>query len=812
MESVKISTPVEVHSNETSVESKNTYIDGTTSFPTDAFTASGSTGKLAHAPSYIPIRDQAISDFLSKPVMLNQTEWTTSMIANTQITDHLTGSALATTGPEVWAEKIKGFGLIRGTAVYRVLINPTPFQQGRLLLAFVPGSSANETAPTRLLCRGTATQLPSVQLDCRDGAAELRVPYISPTDWMSTFDALFGHGLFSLRVMSPLATGASGETTVSVTTFLHFEDIELAAPMFPQSGLASSGKSARKIKNRPSGKAISKDEASKMVSQPISQSLSLVSKAADTLSGIPVISQFAGPVAWFTRAASQAASAFGWSKPELDAAHSIVTKRVVPFMPNATGASSAISMSMLHDSAIHLMDDFAGTEHDEMSFSYIKSRESYITSFSMTIDNAPNTTLFSFAVAPSACQETFSIVHTTTNTYAAYAPFAFLSRYFTFWRGTVRLKFVFIKTDFHSGRLLITFTPNVTNSPVYPNISESSYSLREIVDIRGRSEITLDLPFLQEAKWIGQSSASGYLRVSVLNELKAPETCATGINVLVFASAGEDFEYAAVDRSSDLDNNAVFFPQMDESALPLVSEVIGGYTKPNQSMEPTTLTIGEQFTSVRLLLSRYCPLLGNALITNGAGNISSIYPWQMQLCGTKTTDNTVIYPTYGFDPLSEISSGYALFRGSIKMLLHNVNGTQPISAVVTSQDVNSGTFSTVNTTANTVFGAFQLYSTRNWNDVISYGPVAVSDSYNGMHEFKIPYYCKTHSSWVANRATRLGSNTYSSTPAATWLDKPVTMLQYVSEGTANAQTHFYRSIGEDFQLGYFVGFAPVRLT
>lgn len=788
---------------------------GTTSFVSDAKVVESSTAQQIPKSALLPIRDQSIAEFLAKPYIIGSGSWTTSSTAATNLNGTGIGRFLqAGIGPDIWTSKVKGFQNIRATAVVRVVINSNPFQAGKLICYFVPGAAHTNTF-NYILCREQMTCLPNVEIDCRDGVGVLRIPYIAPTQFFNMSTGIFDWGAIYLNVLSPLVTGSSGETDINYTIFLSFEDVELATPLYPQSGNVRA-KSHRPAKMRPVGTTSKESEV--MSQGSISKSLASVSAIAQDLAAVPMLTAIAEPASWVLRGLSGVASFFGYSKPESDAPTTLVAKRLIHNFASSSGASTAMPLTFSHDNALSISSTFAGTEADEMSFAYIKSRPAFFSSFSWPTSTAADNSLKTLTMYPVSFKETFTITHTSAKTYQCLVPFAYLGQYFGYYRGSIRLILKFVKTDFHTGRLLVTYTPSDYNVATYPTNSQSSYSIREIVDIKGRSEIELTIPYLSNQPWKNCNEPYGYLDFRVLNELRAPETASSSIQVLMYACAEQDFEYNGLGAGGG-NIGLPFAPQMDTSDSTLVKEVIGGYSKPPTTIQPSSDSFGEMFTSVKQLINKYTPLLFNSSrlasgFTTGTNSCFSFYPWSFQACSADPTTNNVIYPTYFGDFLSMIAPGYALFRGSLRLALSDQLTTTSLVAA-TFDASQYTTFSTANfttqTAPNTPAAGQMFASVANTDTTINLGPVAVSDAYNGPHEFKLPYYARTFCSWVTPYPVVYGSTTtingYSND-----VSQPTSAVSFVHEGTANTGVRIFRSACDDFQLGYFIGFPPIRVT
>ena len=82
-------------------------------------------------------------------------------------------------------------------------------------------------------------------------------------------------------------------------------------------------------------------------------------------------------------------------------------------------------------------------------------------------------------------------------------------------------------------------------------MDQTSYLLREIVDIRDTSEFRFVVPYVSTAQYLKMSDVDGSggdemgrLSIHILNELVAPSTVAGSIEILCEVSGGPDFELA----------------------------------------------------------------------------------------------------------------------------------------------------------------------------------------------------------------------------------------------------------------------------
>lgn len=773
---------------------------GTTTFVTESVIQEQTFNENPHRSSILPVQDQSIADFLGKPYLIYSGTWATSSTANDVLLTSTVSPYLTSVGP--WANKIQGFNLVRGTCCIRIVINANPFQQGKLITSFVPDIGQTVFRGWDLVQK---TQQPNVELDCRDATSLIKIPYIATTDWFDRQRGFSDWGRFTISVLSPLKVGSGGENSINFTVFMYFEDFELAAPIVAQSGIP--GK--RKARSPRVVVAHSSREASGIVGTGvISKGLSLGADMATAVSGIPVLSAIATPASWVMRGASEIAAWFGWSKPELEPAPHLSSRRLIQNMSNATGASLAPTLALFHDNAVDVMEDMAGNGLDEMSFQYLKMRKAFIISRPWSVNDAPETVIYQTNIVPNAFGLTTSqFKGASVASLRSMPPVSYLARYFMLWRGSIDILIKMVKTDFHSGRLLITFTPGPQISTL-PTNETSILALREVVDVRGKSEILLKMPYLVNTPYLRNDQLSGVLKISVLNELRAPETCSSTVDFLVYISAGDDFELAVPNQFGGT-AKPPFYPQcgiVAQSGIApdidqkLVDEPIGGYQIPSFDLEPCRTCIGECFTSVKQLLSRYTPLQTLVTVVGGSANLFGMYPYASQIC-SMDGGGELLAPEYNSDAICHFSGGYAFFRGGVRIAARSKSFVDqtPIAMLNTDSQLGGPLF-----VSGDSFGPAANHLADPREDQAASNPEAcqIFDAGIGAMEVRVPYYCQTHMSSVglAPGVRPEGQS-----------DPNAMLFIGIDDSGASSPYPYrlYRSASDEYQLAYFLGFPPV---
>lgn len=740
---------------------------------------------------------QTMASFLSRPVVLTDGIWSTTDLTMTQLFKFDVGPTMLSI--PLWADKLKGFMLMRGTAVVRLQLNAQPFQAGRLILGYLPNHRhyAQESSQ-HLYDLTTTTQIPHVQMDASNSEVVLRIPYISPTPFFNLLDGLYDWGRVFVIVYSPLTTGSSGSLTADYTVWLSFEDVELEAPIVPQSVVR---KNQRGIINK---YRINKSSKSSLDSEihdgqgPISSTLSSVSTIASNLAAIPVLAPIAGPSAWFSNLLSGVASAFGWSKPIVDDRITRTQLFKTGYMAVTNEPDQSDSLALIVDNKVCAMPDASIRNVDEMSINFIKSVFAYSTQLSWDT-STPLGFLGSISCNPHNLYHLpISVGYSTTTSVdlGVFTPIGFLAYYHQYWRGGLKFKFKFVKTKFHSGRIAFSFSP----SGAVTDNTASSYLHREVVDIRYTDEVEFVVPYVSNMTWNRLSDFNRYnpkLNINVINQLRAPETVSSRIAILMEVCGADDFEVACP-IGSNATPVAVVTEQSGDD-LGLVTRGIGN-SKPNSATyDANALSIGEASTSLLQNLKRYSRVGFAAFdrgvafkpFTNGGFYVNP-------LTGVGGTVNTI----YG-DQISLFSSFYAHSRGGVRWrLLHN-SGNGHVHATIDSTSTTSYCESLGLSIKSVGFANGDISVSA---DNRTGSPVTFMEqtSVANMTSVQVPHYGATL--LRLNRIAVAGSN------AALQMDQPdFRVVFYSNSATFNSPLNYdlYRSAADDYQLSSFVGIPPL---
>lgn len=787
---------------------------------TTTFAADGEVAALCYEKpidKVIPsVGYDTIESFLERPWLASNVTWQESDLRNSII--YQTSVAPLLIANPSWEAKLRGFNLIRATVHFRVVINAQPFQQGMLMLHFLPQYDemlfSNPSYVSHNMNITTKSQQPSMLLDVRESAAIFSMPYISPSDFYNRETNIFGWGRFFITVVSPLDAGTTN-FDARVSVYVNFTDVEFGAPMVSQSSVAPrKGFGAKVI------------ESSTLTDGgTISNALRATSKVISGLHAIPSLSSVAAPASWVAGTAAGLASSLGYSKPDVEDGITTMAKVFDRYGSVADGNDASIPLGISATNSVSRSAHFSVRDDDEMSWNYLKTRSALIPAsgassaahipYNWSSTNASGDTIASFRVSPRGIFALDQVVHTNTTIVATGPPCYYLANLFTFWRGSMKFKMKLVKTDFHTGRLQVTFTPAKNNVPIMPTLQTSDVSLREIIDIRTADEFEFITPFMQESSYLLMSEWSGVLEIKVLNPLRSPETTSQSIDLWLVVGGGDDLEFQAPGGYQK--TALAYSAQVNDlhTKSPVLSESVGGVSVPDVGLHCAEESMGEYFSSIRQLLLRYNQVYYRTEVSIGEYATLSIWPYFIGM-RYMTGAGAQSSPNLGGDIHSYLAPMYAYYKGGMRYKISTAVvptaafGTRGINNSVTvSNDLANYQPATAPFKYGTLNAGAPIvgtWGTTNWTTagVLPWANgVAITDAGLGFVSVKAPYYSKYKCSLVipqSNIDQIPGDGTQSRTN-----------LTFTSFNSFYNYS-MYRAIAEDFQFSYFIGCPPVYIS
>lgn len=767
--------------------------------------------------------EHSIKSFLARPYMFSNFHFNAADPRNAELSAFYIYSSLMSL--PYYSNKLKGFYGFRATTNVKLQVNGNRFQQGRLILVFNPVSQNSGAHLTTNLSLMRRTQLPHASLDINtDTECNLVIPYVSDRPFYEFGPQGNGYGgHVSTCIYSRLNVGPSTETFVDCSMWVYFTDVEL---FWPSNVNPQSGESGSRYKN-PQREVIGPNK-------PVASFIGRLSNATSILSKIPLLSSVAQPTSWALRIASDAASAMGWCKPQ-SCERSALAVRQGSNWPNATGYDYNDNMGLFEDNKVRALNNIGGSGSDQMSLKYVLSIPTWYTSFNFDTSMSTGSQLKDIRASPEQFYENTS--YTNPNVFMT-TPLKYFSTMFQYWRGTIRFKIIAVKTEFHTGRVRVSFEPSYGITVLD---QDQVYLYSEILDLKLASEWIIDVPFTSSALYapvsakgpIGAGDFRGCeVHFRVVNELRAPETVSNFVEFNVEVSAGEDFEFAVPTMSTDyipvnyVNTNSTFDPasrSLVAAAQPDGVYSQGAFEEGNSqiltgsfpianaphfgaTILPSEYCMGERITSLKQLAMRPS-FLSFGTIDNRCLFIDAPRSFRKSSNGGFVAWNYNENATF----MDRIQCCYAFYRGGVVV---KAAGTGiPLLSQITNTRVSYQNTIAAHVRMSNSWDAFntshQPIPTRNMIPA----QAQFSSETQGSSDIVIPHYC--------SRPVRRTGETdgTGNDDVNIWLvqDDSRILTFYGATGASlpapntigNTRRQVFLSAADDYQCGFFVGTPPM---
>jgi hypothetical protein len=671
--------------------------------------------------------DSELASFLMRPTRILTANWGTgaSGAINTTFNPWKLFFENATI-----ADKIRYYNNLSCKLHVKFVVNGNSFLYGRVLVSYEPLHTLSQIPLANITFTDyiARSQRPMFMLNpMTNEGGTMELPFMFPQNYMSIPGAEWddmGEITLSDLVSLEHATGLSG--AASVTVYAWASDVVLTTPtaLESQSKNISSGKKKKKKKNTMTTTKSSKSDEYGMGI--ISKPASAIAAGAGWLANIPAIAPYARATQMVASGIGQAASLFGYSRPNV--IEGPCTTKLVSTSPFANTDRHDTVMKVSLDSKQELTIDPRVTGapgDDHMGIYELIQKESLLTQFSWDLPTAGGNVvgdqLFAANVTP-----TLSATANSGNT-VYMTPMTWISQMFQFWHGPIKFRFQVVASNFHKGRLLITYDPNqftdTTENRVYS----------EVVDISETTDFEVEIGWGNPRPWlnvgtVGQplgtlfeeyvnddtilpfsdGRSNGQLAVTVLNELTTPgdEATAPGITVNVWVCAGDSMRLAVPigTRIQDmsilpLESQSLLISHSD-AGVDAKTDKSSQENKPGETMtmnvnaESTNdhymeVFYGEHVVSLRDLFRRYVyampwEILGSTDAYNTTYLFTKVFPYYR---GAMPSGVAGVYNYTGTDvqsysvnpcctiPLTYCAPAYMAWRGGIRKKLINNTDT-----------------------------------------------------------------------------------------------------------------------------------------
>lgn len=436
--------------------------------------------------------------------------------------------------------KAAGFLGFTGTINIKAVVTSTDYQQSRVRLSFIPqytdlGVMASVRFDPVVSSVTGLSQIAGVEMDIScDSEMVLTIPFINCREYCE-YTPSTDWGTIFLWVYSPLLVG-SGSTDYTVTLYGNFSDLKLINPTLPWNILSlrrPKWKGQMRRMRMSKGKNISESEGELKASGPVSSMLNKVATVATAVSGIPLISSFAKPVSWAASVASKVAHAFGFSAPlNTEMPRRMIQSSLMTAASNCDKLDNSENLGACITNQVEPMQ-LAGTDHDEHSLGSICSRFGYLTNVNWPASSTSGAILWSMNLVPRDLKVTMTV---DTKTVYQFLNAGFVAHRFRWYNGAFVFKFKFTKTLIHAGKLLLVFFPGKDKSEFTTSFDDTHYAHREFIDIEEGNEFSFTVPYTSHKPLLETTQSYGSVCLYVVNPLRYTDVVANSVNIIVEAA------------------------------------------------------------------------------------------------------------------------------------------------------------------------------------------------------------------------------------------------------------------------------------
>jgi len=821
--------------------------------------------------------DASLIDFFSRPIPIHVGEWD----INTNLAFTIKPWGLYFNNPAV-LRKLDNYHMMRANLHVRIVLNGTPFHYSRLFIGYQPLPyfsdywSLGLGGTTSTLMR--LSMLPHVTVDpSQQTPVEMVLPFIKPDNYITTkqmYNPFIGNfltdDLGDLHFQSSdilQAVSVTAATSLSYTVFAWASDVELVIPtnsLVAASGhyVAASKSKKRKGVSKPKNNfsnagSILKDTISsnfktmQQVTIPpdeakdgmISSVSSVVANIAGRLEGVPLIGDYASMAKGAANGVTKLARFFGFSRPIVLTDSQPIQNRPFSTLANVVGAETITKLTFDPKQALSIEPALMGLDGlDELSIKMMTSRETLFSTIVWDPVLVRDDELFWAQVTPAITKSSVKTLWTEN----IFSSIAFASYPFKYWSGSLRYRFQFVASPYHTGRVRITYEPDgIAYSSTNYN---TTYS--QIVDLSSETDVSFVVPWAQTRSYkevdhnifnryalppagiysYQELYSNGTIYVTVLNPLVSPDALKP-ITMNVFIAAGDDFE---VSVPHDAYTVLETMPYTATSGISNISSsqmamLFGESLTPVEVNQKQSVFFGEAISSFRPLLKRY--EYTGARTCNGAtgatSKVATMYYTRLQpahgttengtfanrLSGYALTDGAVTDQTFNSGPtnlMTYLSRAFKGHRGAVRWK-HIPNCTMPIARNSAYRDVTPPS-----TLANAWFINVGVTNV-NTNTLKNYSLDALSiPAWNGAYvqpnvngqpgiEVEYPYYSNYRFSPTSTAywGTYYPDGFYDN--MSNEVEAVSTLTPALSSAAAPITTDNYIAAGEDFTFFFYTG-------
>lgn len=595
--------------------------------------------------SLIPMEDssQGISNFLSRPVLLDTINWT----ATTSTVSYISPWTELIANPQ-YNKKLINFNGLRADVRLRFVLNGTPFHYGRAIAWYLPMTSRDDGSKltrdsylNRIINHVTGGGVYGIQHVVLDPTlstpCEMLIPYESSFDYIpfngasTVLSSSKNLGVVGVSVDTALLSASQAvPEPITIQVYGWFENVVLIMPTPYESVSAQQLPALERVSIEDFDIEVQGGEATSK--GPITRVASAIAATASVLKQIPFIKPFAMATEIGANAVSGIATIFGFSLPVTVDRYEVVKQHMASNWTYLSGRDTSVKVTLdpLQEVTVDPIAMGLSDPRDQMSYAYLMKIPTLLGRYTWAVGTAEGTTLCTHNVTPA--RTPCSPSNTFPTTFYP-SPLNALAHGHRYWVGTLKYRIEVICSAYHKGRIQVRYIPNglgtLLSTPIPGFGLPNAQTFIMDLSVDHKKEFTIgwcqEVPNRVSAPMISSTDAgapmnaslcNGLFTVEILTKLTAPATVAP-VKVLIFMEGTDQLRF--------IEPTNIYYSQVQiqggqsevvSTGGDLVSVHFGGpYNLPSNYSQ---VIHGEQCVSLRSLLKRFVPVgrFGNS--TTGA--------------------------------------------------------------------------------------------------------------------------------------------------------------------------------------------------
>jgi len=490
-----------------------------------------------------------ISDFLSRPVPLTNFE----IKYDTDLDYEVNPWDAFLSIPSIRA-KFRNYAYLRGKLNVRIAVSGSPFDYGRLQVAYVPLTHATPIVDAyetllpayRFQELQYLSQMPgSTTINVNENEPlDLELPFICPVPMLRLFnksvsalgagtsldDALSMGRLFIKTLNQVHNTSGATSSKVSVYIYMWMTEVELGCPTGTIIAITT--------------------ESDERVVGPVEKIATRAANFLTTLGGVPNIGPYARASAMLASGVAAVSALFGWSSPIVNTPPHRMRPEPFQNMANVIGYDTGQLVTLDPKQELTVDPRAVGDAVDDMVIAALCSRQSLLDSFKWDVTDTPlGNSIWQSWVTPEMCinsdeMKLSNIIQPTA--------LHFASRPFCWWRGTIKVRLEIVCSKFQRGKLAVFFEPNALQRTIIDATLDTNKQYMRIIDIQETQDVEFCIHWAQPKAWQSLSGGdgtsvntsdpvplgtndyvNGYIAITPFTALQSPDDSPVYINVYV---------------------------------------------------------------------------------------------------------------------------------------------------------------------------------------------------------------------------------------------------------------------------------------